>query len=68
MGVSESVMIGGLGLILAREKVFRRFNALHFSYTHMKLQDASLGVIPLALIERFRVRIWVAFGFLLPSM
>ena len=71
MRVSVPVMIGGLGIILAREKVFSRFNALAlllYSHDVTEIVHASLWVIPLAFIERFRVRNWIVFGSLLPSM
>ena len=46
--VSESVMIGGLGLILARENVFSRFNALALllhSHEVTGIVHACVGVI-----------------------
>ena len=48
MGVSESVMRGGLGIIVAREKVFSRFNALALllhSHEVTGIVHASVGVV-----------------------
>ena len=49
MRVSESAMLGGLGISLAREKVFSHFNALALllhSNEFTGIEHASLGVIP----------------------